>query len=629
MDETPTEIPQAPQENLSPEPEHVDEHHDLKIGKKSIFFLLAIVAILIGANIFVFKFAGQIRHKFAAFPTAFPSPTTQAQPGGTISWNPNIEEIPETPTLALVKSLAATSRGIEGDTITGVKYYDVGTWQTGQYKNEHIIDAVLTMSFTAGISGLPSTIDDIVRETAEGKNLVVYAKSSSPDVVSFHDDATHQLPSGILLNNNSLPDLLSSANLYVQGPGGSDAGPIPFPAMSHGQTINFTFEPALIQGDFIPQIKTGYKLFSTFLNGQQVYGKDQGQTIQWSDLQGDPYYIQDVDHTEDGQTSDDTFPAYGNNAGITWSKSPDLLNDVQNYHNQYDTKLTSPSQISYYANFGTGCTNIPISDLAGNLTLSTNDLELVGTMSGYQIYAPTNASAIIQNMYNDITKNQSLDLSVDRYSQSFPIVVLKDNFGDYQAVFRSDYPGHAQGCGKPVIYLYPTQKTNVHVSFGENMKLSKTEPSYENGWDVTAYPDGHLVNNTDGKTYPYLYWEGFTPNQFPDLNYGSVVQKDNIKGFLAKSLSDYGLNQKESKDFMDYWVPYLSSKPYYLISFYTTQDLDQAIPENISPKPDSVLRLLMQYKGLDKPIQVSPPPTPVKFDRTGFSVVEWGGIYGN
>ena len=70
------------------------------------------------------------------------------------------------------------------------------------------------------------------------------------------------------------------------------------------------------------------------------------------------------------------------------------------------------------------------------------------------------------------------------------------------------------GCGqqeecaeKPVIYLYPEQKTAVSVSLDYAGTLTATYPAYENGWHVTAEPDGTLYDEA-GNEYSYLFWEG-------------------------------------------------------------------------------------------------------------------------
>jgi len=47
-------------------------------------------------------------------------------------------------------------------------------------------------------------------------------------------------------------------------------------------------------------------------------------------------------------------------------------------------------------------------------------------------------------------------------------------------------------------------------------------------------------------------------------------------------------------------------------------------PIRIFPKPETVIRVLMKYRGLDDKIQVEPIEIKTP-DRRGFVVVEWGG----
>lgn len=45
---------------------------------------------------------------------------------------------------------------------------------------------------------------------------------------------------------------------------------------------------------------------------------------------------------------------------------------------------------------------------------------------------------------------------------------------------------------------------------------------------------------------------------------------------------------------------------------------------DITPKPDSMLRVMMLYKPLDKPIKIGEQKLK-PFERKGFTVIEWGG----
>ena len=68
--------------------------------------------------------------------------------------------------------------------------------------------------------------------------------------------------------------------------------------------------------------------------------------------------------------------------------------------------------------------------------------------------------------------------------------------------------GQQEECSaKPVIYLYPEQETTVSVSPDYAGTLTATYPAYENGWHVTAEPDGTLYDEA-GNEYSYLFWEG-------------------------------------------------------------------------------------------------------------------------
>ena len=52
------------------------------------------------------------------------------------------------------------------------------------------------------------------------------------------------------------------------------------------------------------------------------------------------------------------------------------------------------------------------------------------------------------------------------------------------------------------------------------------------------------------------------------------------------------------------------------------------MPLEISPKPDTIIRVLMKYKPLNKKINIKEQKldTPT---RAGFTVVEWGGTIVN
>jgi len=67
----------------------------------------------------------------------------------------------------------------------------------------------------------------------------------------------------------------------------------------------------------------------------------------------------------------------------------------------------------------------------------------------------------------------------------------------------------------------------------------------------------------------------------------------------------------------------MKDNKYNLITFQTTVYENNA-KLHINPKPDSVLRVFMAYRALDKYIEI-PEQQLSTFSRSGFSVIEWGG----
>ena len=178
---------------------------------------------------------------------------------------------------------------------------------------------------------------------------------------------------------------------------------------------------------------------------------------------------------------------------------------------------------------------------------------------------------------------------------------------------------------KPVIYLYPEKRTDISLTV-EGADLTTTYPKYENGWNVTAYPDGTLIDG-NGREYNYLYWEGLS-NNFIDMSKGFVVSKDDYIEFLEEKLDYIGLSNKESADFISYWLPYMNEFEYCLVSFQM-ENYEEQVKLDFSIKPDNELRLFVAFKGLDEPIQVKEQDLSYynNFEREGFTVVEWGGSF--
>ncbi|HSX24477.1 MAG TPA: hypothetical protein VLG69_00735 [Candidatus Andersenbacteria bacterium] len=221
-------------------------------------------------------------------------------------------------------------------------------------------------------------------------------------------------------------------------------------------------------------------------------------------------------------------------------------------------------------------------------------------------------------------ESKQIPISIEEYNAKHGVVVYKDSFGRYDVFVNQAY-GIGAECGKPVIYLYPTQTTPVSVQVGAN--ITKSEPLYNNGWNVLAHPSG-VLQNSDGKQYNSLFWEGLGKGEYPNVDAGFVVPQSELKAMIWNQTHQLGLNDQEAKDFMDFWMPKMPTTPYVRLTWFGTKQMDELAPLTVVPKPDTEIRLFLEFSGLQKQITIpsqvlSSPP------RKGFTLVEWGGLLRN
>ena len=175
---------------------------------------------------------------------------------------------------------------------------------------------------------------------------------------------------------------------------------------------------------------------------------------------------------------------------------------------------------------------------------------------------------------------------------------------------------------KPVIYLYPEETMDISAELEYEGDLTVTYPAYNNGWKVTAKPDGTLTNHADGREYSYLFWEGKGYGEM-DFSEGFVVKGEDTVSFLQDKLSEMGMTPREYNEFIVYWLPQMEQNPYNLIAFQQ-EAYTEAAKLTVTPAPDSLLRVFMTWKPLAEPVDIPVQELPA-FNRHGFTVVEWGG----
>lgn len=192
---------------------------------------------------------------------------------------------------------------------------------------------------------------------------------------------------------------------------------------------------------------------------------------------------------------------------------------------------------------------------------------------------------------------------------------------DLLTIKGSDFQLEPNIAYKPVIYLYPEKETEVSVNLTLDGELTCTYPKYENGWKVTASPDGTLTD-AKGQTYNYLYWEGETNVQY-DFSKGFCVKGEYTAAFLEDALANLGLTRREANEFIVFWLPMMEQNPYNVISFQTDIYTDAAKLE-VTPSPDTLIRVFMAWQKADAFVEI-PRQELSAPERKGFTVVEWGG----
>lgn len=210
-----------------------------------------------------------------------------------------------------------------------------------------------------------------------------------------------------------------------------------------------------------------------------------------------------------------------------------------------------------------------------------------------------------------------------RLDKNIQIKEIKYNYiNKRKYICNYEYDRSGITVDKPLIYIYPTNDMNVKVKLGYPEKLTTTYPQYDDGWNVSAKTDGTLIDN-NGREYYGLYWEGIRKEKI-EFNNGFVVSKEDLIPFLEEKLAILGLNAKESNEFIIYWLPRLQKNKYNLIRFATKEEIEKEMPLNITPEPETLIRVFMEFKGLDEKITINEQELN-KVKRNGYTVVEWGG----
>lgn len=204
---------------------------------------------------------------------------------------------------------------------------------------------------------------------------------------------------------------------------------------------------------------------------------------------------------------------------------------------------------------------------------------------------------------------------------------------------------------KPAIYLYPKNTTQISVKLGKTIKYKNVIPQYKNGWYVEAEPNGDLKDLQPKYTnceklpykefgfeyskqaceinkYPYIYWDGVqVVKPVPKKNEGFIVKSENIEDFLDKKADELNFNKEEKAEFVRYWNKKVKNTGWKQVKIYFLQneDVENYLPLYIDPRPDSINRVEIVITKAKKNEKIK-EQTLIPFNRSGYTMVEWGGM---
>lgn len=328
------------------------------------------------------------------------------------------------------------------------------------------------------------------------------------------------------------------------------------------------------------------------------------------------------DQSADGWQRNGFYIKAPDNTTVTYFINPNFVNDKDIPQLTWNDGKENAEEYIYHDIGGCGSTN-----LASVAQIDKSRLIAGGkTSHGDLIYLLKDSNdPLFKDLYdnNYFVPEGETKLSYSDFVKSRPYFYWLDPFNRLIQFKNSKFLPMAE-CAKPVIYLYPTSPEQVHVNLSPVGGFTYTEPAYNNGWSVLAEPSGMLTELSSGKQYPYLFWEG-RGGYYEIPKKGFVIAQKDLPQFFQSKLKQLGLNEKESADFQEYWLPNMQSYPYYFVSFMGNEVMNQIAPLSVSPRPDTIIRVLMDFKGLEKPVPVDGYriSTP---QRNGFTLVEWGGV---
>jgi hypothetical protein len=173
---------------------------------------------------------------------------------------------------------------------------------------------------------------------------------------------------------------------------------------------------------------------------------------------------------------------------------------------------------------------------------------------------------------------------------------------------------------KPNIYLYSDRDLTARVQLAPEHAITVSEPVYQpgKGWQA------EIRNGSLNGAGDFLFYEALVPCPGWQKEEGYIIRAAYREEDMASMLGEYGFNEKETREFIDYWAGCLTGEADYVFYPQETGAVDRVLQLHISPEPDEVSRIWFSIE----PLVRAPEPveSPQKIVRDGFHVVEWGGM---
>ena len=179
---------------------------------------------------------------------------------------------------------------------------------------------------------------------------------------------------------------------------------------------------------------------------------------------------------------------------------------------------------------------------------------------------------------------------------------------------------------KPNIYIYSVKDLTVNVKLTEEEKITESIPIYtsQKGWNAKV-TNGTINGNND-----YLFYEALVADKGFQKETGWVINKSNsiiaLKNEMDIILDKYKFNEKEKRDFLEFWCNKLDVNTTYAMYPQDTDVINKIMPIQVSPTPKNLFRLWFYFTPV-KNVKIVNMPTGIEsIQRSDYEVVEWGGL---